>query len=48
MVQIEILATIFDWIFKQQLNLSFLCQIDITVDVKVDGYTGPRRENDVR
>ena len=42
-VEIKIIAAIFQWILKQQVNLSFFCKTDIG-KVRFNGSTGPRRK----
>ena len=48
MVQTEILAAIFNWISKQQLNFGIVSVKLILPKVGADEFTGSRRESDVR
>ena len=47
-VQIEIVAIIFEWLFKQQENLPLLVSDWFCKKVRVAGFSEPRRETDVR
>ena len=47
-VQTEILAAIFNWISKQQLNFGIVSVKFILPKVGADGFTESRRESDVR